>query len=52
MTGVIDSLRMAALPGRAISWLPFSISIGIGLLLLLFGIAIFKKEERRFADII
>ena len=52
MTGIIDGLRMAALPGRAISWLPLSISAVIGLLLLLCGFAIFKREEHRFADII
>jgi lipopolysaccharide transport system permease protein len=52
MTGVIDGLRMAALPGRTVSWLPFSISTVVGLLLLLCGIAIFKREEHRFADII
>ena len=52
MTGVIDGLRMAALPGREVSWLPFSLSAVIGLMLFVCGIVIFKREEHRFADII
>ena len=52
MTGVIQSARAAILGTTPINWLLISISLVVTFILMIFGIYIFKKTERYFADII
>jgi len=51
MAGVIEAFRSAFL-GRAFDWPSIGISMLVGLVFFLFGIAYFERVERRFADII
>lgn len=52
MTGVIQNARAAILGTAVVNWLLISISFVATLALLAFGIVVFKKTERYFADII
>jgi lipopolysaccharide transport system permease protein len=53
MVGVIDGFRWAILGGNSqIYWQGFTLSAGLVVLLLISGIAYFRKTERKFADII
>jgi lipopolysaccharide transport system permease protein len=52
MTGVIQNARAAILGTAEVNWLLISISFIATLALLAFGIIVFKKTERYFADII
>jgi len=52
MTGVIQSARAAILGATPINWLLIIISLVVTFILMIFGIYIFKKTERYFADII
>ncbi|MEK7116758.1 MAG: ABC transporter permease [Patescibacteria group bacterium] len=52
MMGVIQSARAAILGTSPINWLLVEISLAGTFVLLIFGIYIFKKTERYFADII
>lgn len=52
MMGVIQSARAAILGTTVINWTLIYISLGATLILMIFGIYIFKKTERYFADII
>lgn len=52
MMGVIQNARAALLGTAPINWLLIGISLISCFLLLIFGIYIFKKTERYFADII
>lgn len=52
MTGVIQSARAAVLGATPINWLLVNISLISTALLMVFGIYIFKRTERYFADII
>ena len=53
MVGVIDGFRWAVLGGTTALYLPgFLLSLGIVVLLLVGGIAYFRKMERTFADVI
>lgn len=52
MMGVIQSARAAILGTAPINWLLIGISLVGTLALMIFGIYIFKKTERYFADII
>jgi lipopolysaccharide transport system permease protein len=52
MTGVIQSARAALLATSPINWILVADSFFGTLVILLFGIYIFKKTERYFADII
>ena len=52
MTGVIQSARAAILGTTPINWLLIIISLVVTFILMIFGIYIFKKTERYFADII
>lgn len=52
MMGVIQSARAALLGATPINWILISISVVSTAALMLFGIYIFKKTERYFADII
>jgi lipopolysaccharide transport system permease protein len=52
MTGVIQSARAAILGTAPINWLLIDISLLGTLVLMVFGIYVFKKTERYFADII
>lgn len=53
MVGVIDGFRWAILGGNSqIYWQGFMLSMGLVVLLLISGIAYFRKTERKFADII
>jgi lipopolysaccharide transport system permease protein len=53
MVGAIDGFRWAILGEGVELYLPgFLLSLGVGLLLLLSGIAYFRRTERRFADVI
>jgi lipopolysaccharide transport system permease protein len=53
MVGVIDGFRWAILGGNSqIHWQGFTLSMGLVVLLLISGIAYFRKTERKFADII
>lgn len=52
MMGVIQSARAALLGTAPINWLLINISLAGTLVLMVFGIYIFKKTERYFADII
>jgi len=52
MMGVIQSARAALLGTAPINWLLINISLFATLALMIFGIFVFKKTERYFADII
>jgi len=52
MMGVIQSARAAILGTAPINWLLIDISLLGTLVLMIFGVYIFKKTERYFADII
>lgn len=52
MMGVIQSARAAILGTAPINWLLIEISLVGTLVLMIFGIYIFKKTERYFADIV
>ncbi len=52
MMGVIQNARAAILGTTPINWLLINISLTESLVLMIFGIYIFKKTERYFADII
>jgi lipopolysaccharide transport system permease protein len=52
MSGVITVARSSLLGNGNVDWLSLTVSIGIGLVLLVGGLAYFKKTERFFADII
>lgn len=52
MMGVIQSARAATLGTAPINWLLINISLFGTLIIMIFGIYIFKKTERYFADII
>ncbi|MGC9453717.1 MAG: ABC transporter permease [Phycisphaerae bacterium] len=51
MVGVVDTFRAIILT-RAVSWDYLGASVTIGLVLLFFGLACFRRVERRFADIV
>ena len=53
MVGVIDGFRWAILGNDALLFMPgFILSIGLVVLLLIYGIKYFRATERTFADII
>jgi lipopolysaccharide transport system permease protein len=52
MMGVIQSARAALLGTTVLNWLLIMISLGATFILLVFGVYVFKKTERYFADII
>jgi lipopolysaccharide transport system permease protein len=52
MVGVIDGFRWAICGTNSLYWPTFSISVGVSLLLLWFGVSYFRRMERSFADII
>ena len=53
MVGVIDGFRWAILGGPGqFYWPGFAVSVCLTILLLLVGIAYFRKTERAFADVI
>jgi lipopolysaccharide transport system permease protein len=53
MVGVIDGFRWAILGGETRIFLPgFILSILIVVMLLLTGVAYFRKTEKSFADVI
>ncbi len=52
MTGVIQNARAAILGTAVVNWTLITISFMATLTLLAFGIVVFKKTERYFADII
>jgi lipopolysaccharide transport system permease protein len=53
VVGVIDGFRWAILGGEhTLSWPAFALSIGVVSIVLITGIAYFRKTERTFADII
>jgi lipopolysaccharide transport system permease protein len=51
MAGVVTGFRHALL-GSSISWTLVGISLGMSVLLFLSGLMIFRRMERRFADVI
>jgi len=51
MAGVIDAFRSAFL-GRPFDWSSIGISLCVGVVIFIWGVAYFEKVERRFADII
>jgi lipopolysaccharide transport system permease protein len=51
MAGVVVGFRYALL-GSAASWPVMGVSLGVSLALFGFGLLIFRRMERRFADII
>ncbi|MEQ8770532.1 MAG: ABC transporter permease [Phycisphaerales bacterium] len=50
MTGIIESFR-AAVTGTPIDWTGLGMGAGVGVLTLFVGLAVFRRIERRFADI-
>ena len=50
MTGIIESFR-AAVTGTPIDWAGLAMGTGVALLILFTGLAVFRRIERRFADI-
>ena len=51
MTGVVLGFRHAVL-GSAASWAVMGVSLGMSLVLFVLGLLVFRRMERRFADII
>jgi len=51
LTGIIDGYRYAIL-GRALHWPSLAISIVSMTVVLFFGLLVFRRTERRFADIV
>jgi lipopolysaccharide transport system permease protein len=51
MVGVLDGWRWAVLRGAPLGWQDL-LSAGVGVLVLLVGLRVFQRGERRFADII
>jgi len=53
MVGVIDGFRWAILgEGVAFYWPGFALSLGLTLILFVFGLHYFRSTERSFADVI
>ncbi len=53
MVGVIDGFRWSILGGESkLYWPGFSLSLGLVFILLITGVAYFRKMERTFADVI
>ena len=53
MVGVIDGFRWSILGGDTKLYLPgFFLSLGLTIILLIFGVRYFRKVERSFADVI
>jgi lipopolysaccharide transport system permease protein len=52
LTGLIEAFRASMLPTRSVDWQLLGISVGITLLIFVFGAIYFRKTEREFADII
>lgn len=52
MMGVIQNARAAILGSMPINWILISISFAATFVIMIFGVYIFKKTERYFADII
>ncbi len=52
IVGVIDGFRWCLGGGATLDPLPFGISVGISLILLLLGIRYFRHTEKSFADVI
>ncbi len=52
LTGLIEAFRASLLPTRSVDWPLLGISVGITLLIFVFGAFYFSKTEREFADII
>jgi len=51
MAGIVDAYRSAIL-GKSFEWGSLGISIGIAVIVFLFGLIYFRKTERYFADIV
>ena len=51
MTGVVEGFRHALL-GSPINWVSTGISLGVGALLFVAGLLVFRRLEARFADVI
>jgi lipopolysaccharide transport system permease protein len=52
MVGVVEGMRWALLPGHTFDVRLLIPSLGIGLVLLVIGLALFRRTQRRFADIV
>jgi len=51
MGGIVDAYRSAIL-GRPFDWNTLGISLAVSVGMLLFGLIVFRKTERYFADVI
>lgn len=52
MGGVVEAFRSTALGNRPLDWATLGAALGLGLLVLAFGLRYFTKAERAFADVI
>lgn len=52
MVGVIDGFRWAVLGNTTMYWPGFLLSVGLTMMLLVTGFAVFRRMEREFADVI
>lgn len=52
LAGVIEGMRWASLGGEAVSWGMIATSLAVIAVLLTAGVAIFRRAERTFADVI
>lgn len=52
VTGIIEAFRVTVIPGRAVDWHAFFVSVLVTLVIFAVGVIYFRKAERRFADII
>jgi lipopolysaccharide transport system permease protein len=50
MSIIIETFRLGFLGTGSFSWLTFSFSVGVTLVVTLFGIIVFNKVERNFID--
>ncbi len=52
VTGVVEGIRAAILPGKPIDWDLLGISALVSVIMVIVGVVYFRREERGFADVI
>ncbi len=52
VSGLIEALRATAIVGRSIDWQLLGVSLAMTLVIIVVGVAYFRRAERSFADVI